>query len=194
MSVSSFSLLVLLYLSYVNLFKELFLNALHWTFLLLLCLRFRSFSKADAKVWLFSVSPKLLSKKVKKICTFRAEIDIPQLKAVSDNSNTLIIYSWELRIGSWEFRGWERKTHNSKFGHLAVRHNICISNAQYYELSARQNLWCEILEFWAVWANAFAHSRLCDFMTKRYEIRLAKEPFLDAIAPLLHSNSATIRM
>ena len=73
------------------------------------CLRFRSFSKADAKVWLFSVSPKLLSKKVKKICTFRAEIDIPQLKAVFDNSNTLIIYSWEFRIGSWEFRGWERK-------------------------------------------------------------------------------------
>ena len=25
--------------------------------------------------------------------------------------------------------------------------NICISNAQYYELSAQQNLWCEILEF-----------------------------------------------
>ena len=28
-----------------------------------------------------------------------------------------------------------------------VRHNICISDAQYYELSAQQNLWCEILEF-----------------------------------------------
>ena len=25
--------------------------------------------------------------------------------------------------------------------------NICISNAQYYELSAQQNLRCEILEF-----------------------------------------------
>ena len=25
--------------------------------------------------------------------------------------------------------------------------NICISNAQYYELNARRNLWCEILEF-----------------------------------------------
>ena len=25
--------------------------------------------------------------------------------------------------------------------------NICISDAQYYELSAQQNLWCEILEF-----------------------------------------------
>ena len=25
--------------------------------------------------------------------------------------------------------------------------NICISNAQYYELNAQQNLWCEILEF-----------------------------------------------
>mgnify|MGYP004452738247 CR=1 FL=1 len=25
--------------------------------------------------------------------------------------------------------------------------NICISNAQYYEFSAQQNLWYEILEF-----------------------------------------------
>ena len=25
--------------------------------------------------------------------------------------------------------------------------NICISDAQYYELNARRNLWCEILEF-----------------------------------------------
>ena len=31
-------------------------------------------------------------------------------------------------------------------------------------------------------------------MTKRYEIRLANEPFFAAIAPLLHSNSATIIM
>jgi len=31
-------------------------------------------------------------------------------------------------------------------------------------------------------------------MTKRYEIRLAKEPFLDAIAPLLHYDSATFIM
>ena len=28
-----------------------------------------------------------------------------------------------------------------------VRHNICISNAQYSQLSAQQNLWCEIFEF-----------------------------------------------
>ena len=32
---------------------------------------------------------------------------------------------------------------------------------------------------------------VCDFMTKRHKIRLAKEPFFDAIAPLLHYNSAT---
>ena len=25
--------------------------------------------------------------------------------------------------------------------------NICLSDAQYYELGAQQNLWCEILEF-----------------------------------------------
>ena len=49
MSVSSFSLLVLL-LSYVNLFKELFLYSLSSLGLISLCLRFRSFSKADAKV------------------------------------------------------------------------------------------------------------------------------------------------
>ena len=49
------------------------------------------------------------AKNVKKICTFRAKIDISQLKTVFENSNTLIIYSWELRIGSWEFRGWEGK-------------------------------------------------------------------------------------
>ena len=35
----------------------------------------------------------------------------------------------------------------SLHGRLAVRHNICISDAQYYEPSAQQNLWCEILEF-----------------------------------------------
>jgi len=29
----------------------------------------------------------------------------------------------------------------------SVEDNICISDAQYYELSAQQNLWCEILEF-----------------------------------------------
>ena len=40
----------------------------------------------------------------------------------------------------------------------------------------------------------FIHSVLCDFLTKRYEIRLAKEPFFDAIATLLHYNSATIIM
>ncbi len=31
----------------------------------------------------------------------------------------------------------------------APQYNICISIAQYCELSERRNLWCEILEFWA---------------------------------------------
>ena len=69
---------------------------------------------------------------------------------------------------------------------------ICIPDAQYYELSAWQNLWCEILEFWVVWANTFAHSMLRDFLTKCYEIRLAKEPFFNAIEPLLHSNTVAV--
>ena len=29
----------------------------------------------------------------------------------------------------------------------SAEYNICISDAQYYESSAQQNLWCEILEF-----------------------------------------------
>ena len=74
------------------------------------------------------------------------------------------------------------------------RHNICIPNAQYYEFSAQQNLWCEILEFWALGDNAFIHSELCGFRTERYEIRLANELLLYAIAPLLHSNSGTFIM
>ena len=32
----------------------------------------------------------------------------------------------------------------------------------------------------------------CDFLTKCYEIRLAKEPFFDAIVPLLHSNTVAV--
>ena len=32
----------------------------------------------------------------------------------------------------------------------ALPDNICISDAQYCQLSAQQNLWCEILEFWTV--------------------------------------------
>ena len=40
----------------------------------------------------------------------------------------------------------------------------------------------------------FIHSVLCDFLEKCYEIKLAKEPFFAAIAPLLYSNSATFIM
>ena len=49
MNVSSFSLLVLL-LSYVIFSKNSFFIAFYQRFRPLLCLRFRSFSKADAKV------------------------------------------------------------------------------------------------------------------------------------------------
>ena len=30
---------------------------------------------------------------------------------------------------------------------VSLPDNICISDVQYYELNARRNLWCEILEF-----------------------------------------------
>ena len=70
--------------------------------------------------------------------------------------------------------------------------NICISIAQYYELNGQQNLWCEILEFWAFRDNKLIHSVLCGFQEKCYEIRLANEPFFAVIEPLLHSNTATV--
>ena len=70
--------------------------------------------------------------------------------------------------------------------------NICISDAQYYESGAQQNLWCEILEFWALGAMLLIHSLLYGFLRKCYEIRLANEPFFSAIEPLLHSNTATV--
>ena len=57
MSVSSFSLLVLLYLSYVNLFKELFLYRL-LPIGISLCLALTLSPKADAKVTLFLILPK----------------------------------------------------------------------------------------------------------------------------------------
>ena len=74
---------------------------------------------------------------------------------------------------------------------VSLPDNICISDAQYYEFGAQQNLWCEILEFWAFRDNALIHSELYGFLEKYYEIRLANEPLFSAIAPLLHSNSAT---
>ena len=33
---------------------------------------------------------------------------------------------------------------------------------------------------------------LCDFLTNRYEIRLAEKPFFSAIEPLLHYDTATV--
>ena len=77
MSVSSSSLLVRL-LSYVNLFKELFLYSLSSLGLISLCLRSRSFSKADAKVLLFLEPPKHLGRKVCIFMLFIWLIDMGQ--------------------------------------------------------------------------------------------------------------------
>ena len=74
------------------------------------------------------------------------------------------------------------------------RHNICISNAQYYEFSAQQNLWCEILEFWACSDNALMCSWLYGCGKKCAMNSGAKQASLVAIAPLLHSNSGTFIM
>ena len=88
-----------------------------------------------------------------------------------------------------------------------ICHNICIPNAQYSSLSAQQNLRCEIFEFWACKDKRFIHSELeslwgeCAKKKKQQEacfccnsatFTLQKCHFYHAIAPLLHSNSATI--
>jgi len=72
--------------------------------------------------------------------------------------------------------------------------NICISDAQYYELNAQQNLWCEILEFWACKDNRFIHSDLDGLQGKCAKKESSKKPICVAIAPLLHSNSASFIM
>ena len=61
------------------------------------------------------------------------------------------VYPFDLNIDYSHKSNWQIK----KFAFTAVNcslavslpDNICISDAQYYELSAQQNLWCEILEF-----------------------------------------------
>ena len=74
---------------------------------------------------------------------------------------------------------------------ISVRHNICIYNAQYYDLSARRNLWCEILEFWACSDNILTLCRL-HYQEEKCAINTElNKPHRVAIAPLLHSNSAT---
>ena len=45
-------------------------------------------------------------------------------------------------------------------GKHSCHDNICISNAQYCELGARGNLWCEIFELWEVEAMLFVYSVL----------------------------------
>ena len=55
---------------------------------------------------------------------------------------------------------------------VSLPDNICISNAQYYELNAQQNLWCEILEFWAFDAISLIHSRLCGLQEKTALLRV----------------------
>ena len=61
--------------------------------------------------------------------------------------------SFPLDISGEPKKGWGSPYKGlTSFSNLAiyrgsVEDNICISDAQYYELSEQQNLWCEILEF-----------------------------------------------
>ena len=74
---------------------------------------------------------------------------------------------------------------------VSLPDNICISNVQYSQLSAQQNLWCEILEFWACSDNILTLCRL-RYQEEKCAINTElNKPHRVAIAPLLHSNSAT---
>ena len=61
---------------------------------------------------------------------------------------------------------------------VSLHDNICISDAQYYEPGAQQNLWCEILEFWAFGAISLIHSRLCCLWEKCVNNRVVKVALL----------------
>ena len=120
-----------------------------------------------------------------------AKIDISQLKAVSDNSNTLIIYSWELRIGSWEFRGWERK--------LIIQNSDALPSDTIFAFlllntmsSAHDKIFCAKF-------SSFERFELMHLRTVGYAIfwrsvmksGSQKSRFFSAIEPPLHSNTVT---
>ena len=63
-------------------------------------------------------------------------------------------------------------------GKHSCHDNICISNAQYYELGARGNLWCEIFELWEVEAISFVYSELCGWRVADVNHGCVKEAVL----------------
>ena len=64
------------------------------------------------------------------------------------------------------------------FRFVSADDNICVPDAQYYELSAQQNLWCEILEFWAFEAISLIHSWLWGLPEKYVNKRVVKVALL----------------
>ena len=84
---------------------------------------------------------------------------------------------------------------------------ICISNAQYCSFSAQQNLWCEILEFWACSDSVLTYSWLCCWEEKCAMNDGAKQASLGCNSatftlqyslycltkePLFHTNSGSV--
>ena len=78
--------------------------------------------------------------------------------------------------------------------------------AQYYELNARENSWCEILEFWAFLLICLIYSGLCGLWTNAYSdsepamflfcckcspFALQRESFCTANVVHLQSNGTT---
>ena len=95
----------------------------------------------------------------------------------------------------------------SKNMYLMSKYDICIPNAQYSSLSAQQNLWCEILEFWVVIVNLLTTSALYSQQAEHAKNSITKPACLcckratfalqnincyDTIEPLLRSNSRSI--
>ena len=69
--------------------------------------------------------------------------------------------AWHMSVNFTSEASYLTITSNNFFRLRNLCYDICIFSAQYYDLSAQRNLWCEILEFWACGVNFFIVSLLC---------------------------------
>ena len=109
-----------------------------------------------------------------------------------DNSNTLIIYSWELGIGSWEFRGWERKLINQNSD--ALPSDTIFAFLMLNTMSSAHD------KIFGEKFSSFERFELIRLRTVGYVIfwrnimksDSQKSRFFSAIEPLLHSNTVAV--
>ena len=109
-----------------------------------------------------------------------------------DNSNTLIIYSWELRIGSWEFRGWERK--------FLIPNSDALPSDTIFAFLMLNTMSSAHDKIFGEKFSSFERFELIRLRTVGYVIfwrnimksDSQKSRFFSAIEPLLHSNTVAV--